>query len=74
LLLLVEELKKGLSKPLQDVMLSSDEEEHYASGANMNHSLSNQFVSNRNKNVDSQNDDGGDDEDEEDDEEDDDIT
>lgn len=51
-------------------MLSSDEEEHYSSGEYTNHSLSHQFINNRNKNIDSQNDDGGDDEDDEEDDDD----
>ena len=69
----VEDIKKGLSKPLQELILSSDEEDYFAS-ANNNGSLSSQFMMNRAKNIDSQNDEGVDDEDDEEDDEDEDIS
>jgi len=59
---------------LQEIILSSDEEDHFASGSNFNSSLSSQFMTNRSKNIDSQNDDAGEDDEEEDDDEDDDIS
>ena len=57
-------------------MLSSDEEDHFTSGSgvNPNGSLSSQFMINRSKHIDSQNDEMGDDEDEDDDDDDDDIS
>ena len=67
----VEEIKKGLSKPLQEVMLSSDEEDHFVGAGG---SLSSQFMMNRSKHVDSQNDEMGDDEDDEDDDDDEDLS
>ena len=58
---------------MQELILSSDEEDHFAS-ANANGSLSSQFMMNRAKNIDSQNDDAGEDEDDEEDDEDEDIS
>ena len=52
-------------------MLSSDEEDHFVGAGG---SLSSQFMMNRSKHVDSQNDEMGDDEDDEDDDDDEDLS